>query len=48
MRSGKWHVYRNGKVVMDNNGNAIIYDANSQPGSKEFNYKFNIEKSKKK
>lgn len=35
---GRWHVYMNGKPVLDKHGKPITYGSNAQPGSKGFNY----------
>ena len=36
---GRWHVYMNGKPVLDKNGKPLKYSATAQPGTKGCDYK---------
>ncbi len=36
---GRWHVYMNGKPVLDKHGKPITYDYKAQPGTIGFDYK---------
>ena len=46
-REDLWHVYMNGPPLKDKNGKAIIYNSKAQPGTKEFDYRFNNKKQKR-